>query len=638
MSQAPKRITLDEALARRIMLVQSIEASDTQGKLLSPVEREDIDRLAAQAAGQADPVSAAQAQDFLHGRAQQVLRVVENRNPALAALQERRPWTHWLGAGAFVAAVLFGAATDRIANPHRVDLLALPLLAIIAWNLAVYAALAASFFLPLRLRAQHPPEARQPPAGRAAPGAFVRWASGLRGWSARAGQLRASITALFVRQWYGASAALQAQRWRKVLHLAAAGWAFGIGLSLFTRGLVVEYRVGWESTFLDAAQVHAILCVLLTPALALFPFQPFTVQDIASLQFSQAGQGTGALAGARWVYLYATLLALLVIAPRLLLAWHAAWRERVLSRRIALNLATPYYQRLLALLNPARIQLGLLALRPQDRDALLRIMRPRGPVHELAEGAHGQARSLIRTSSGETLGLAAVALQPAPPASPQPAPQARSPASGWAGRALQQLRQARGAGADQAASPAPAPAALDDDSDLLLLMAQDERDLDAALALLRGSAKPLLVLVNPAAALAPCRSRARAVGLQAEMLALDSFADCWVQDRIVLDALGRSLPSAKKESFGRLAEAWRQRNEALFAQSMQLIAALLQQAAREAQEAGSERSYVRRLTSSAERQAHAQALKDPACACCCAGWPRAWWARASRSSTCPSTR
>ncbi|MEO5607456.1 MAG: hypothetical protein ABIR13_07740, partial [Polaromonas sp.] len=141
MSQAPKHITLDEPLARRILLMQAIEASDNQGKLLSPVERDDIDRLAAQAVGPPSPLAPdnASAQALLQGRAQQVLRVVENRNPALAALQQRRAWTRWLAGLGFVAAVVFGTVTDRIANPHRVDLLSLPLLAIVAWNLTVYA-------------------------------------------------------------------------------------------------------------------------------------------------------------------------------------------------------------------------------------------------------------------------------------------------------------------------------------------------------------------------------------------------------------------------------------------------------------------------------------------------------------------
>ena len=602
MSQAPKHITLDEPLARRIVLMQAIEASDTQGKLLSLVERDDIDRLAAQAVGPPSPLAPdnASAQALLRERAQQVLRVVENRNPVLAALQQRRAWTRWLAGIGFVAAVVFGTVTDRIANPHRVDLLSLPLLAIVAWNLTVYAILIVSHFLPSlhRLpqlpRRPHLPRwftARQPqpqpqPAGESAPGAFMRWASGLRGWQQRAGQLRASITTLFLRQWYGVSAALQAQRWRKVLHLAAAGWAFGIGLSLFTRGLVVEYRIGWESTFLNAEQVHALLHVLLIPAAALLPFAPFTVQDIASLQFSQ---NNGAVAGARWVYLYATLLALLVIAPRLALAAYAAWRERALSQRIVLNLATPYYQRLLALLNPTRIQIGLLALRPDDRDVLLRVMRPRGLALEPTDGAQGPAMLLSRTRGGETLGITAVTWGgAAPPDTAQPNPTSAS------------------ASASAHASFQPAL----DDSDVLLLTVQDEDDLAATLPWLRGAGKPGLVVVNSPAALAPCRNRARSAGLSIEMLDFDSFAPCWVQDPVLLDALGRCMPAAKKPGFDRLAEVWRQRNEALFAQSMQLIATQLLHAARETQEVGSDLSYVKWLISSADRQSHAQALKD----------------------------
>ena len=147
MSDLPTSIPLDEPLARRVLLVQAIESSDSQGKLLSPVERDDIDRLALRAASQGTSDLALDVEAFLRERTQQVLRVVENRNPALAALQNRRPWAKKLAVAAFVAAVVFGAATDRIANPHRVDLLSLPLLAIIAWNLLVYAALMAGYCL-----------------------------------------------------------------------------------------------------------------------------------------------------------------------------------------------------------------------------------------------------------------------------------------------------------------------------------------------------------------------------------------------------------------------------------------------------------------------------------------------------------
>ena len=600
MSQAPHSITLDEQGARRMMLVQAIETSDTQGKLLSPVEREEIDRLALESGKKGSPVSVITAHAFLRERARQVLHIVENRNPALASLQAPKPWTQWLSPVAFLAAIIFGAATDRIANPHRVDLLSLPLLTMIVWNVLIYCVLVTSYFVHRQPRSDVQP----------APASFMRWADGLRSWHRRSGQLRANVTAVFIRNWYGLTAALHAQRGRKILHLAAAGWALGIALSLFTRGLVVEYRVGWESTFLDASQVHAILRVLLMPVVALFPFQPFNVQDIASLRFSN---GSGAMAGARWVYIYATLLAVVVILPRLALALYAGWRERVLSRRIVLDLADPYYQRLLAMLNPTRIQLGLLAFRDNDREALLRVLRPRSRAFASAAGGDGLKQTLIQSSTGETLCIANItaASQPQPPS-----PVISAPPASWTSRLLGRLFSPRGAGAGSIVENSEQ--AFLDDSDVMLFMLRSAEDLESARPFFHASDKPALLLINPPAtdntereaAVALCRSKARALGLQAEALAFDRFARCWVQDPILLDALARCVPGPKKEAFARLADAWLKRNDALFAESMQLIATQLLDAAREVEEVHSALPYFKRLTSLADRQADAQARQN----------------------------
>ena len=600
MSELPTCITLDEPLARRALLVRAIESSDTQGRLLSLIERDDIDRLALRAASQGTSDMTVRVEAFLRERTQQLLRVVENRNPALAALQNRRPWAQKLALAALLAAVVFGAATDRIANPHRVDLLSLPLLAIIAWNLLVYSALIAGYFLQRR---HH---------GRAASSSsFMRWADSWHGWPRRASQLRAQVTAVFMRLWYGASAALQAQRWRKLLHLAAAGWAFGVGLSLFTRGLVVEYRVGWESTFLDAGQVHAILRVLLAPVMALFPFQPFSVQDIASLQFSN---GSGAQAGARWVYMYATLLAVVVIAPRLLLAFYAGWRERALSRRVLLSLADPYYQRLLVLLSPTRVQLGLLTLRGEDSEALLRVLLPRAQATQAfhsPETAPGTRQTLLRTSKGEELGLVNVPQARTPPAQTNPA------AAGWTGRTSRTFNRllARGGTAPANHTALQTTAG---DSDVLLIVVRSADDIAAALPQTPEPGQPTLLLINDlgdataqrVALVAQCRAQARAAGLQAEVLGFDSFARCWVQDTLLLNAIARCLPRHKKDGFARLAAAWAQRNRELLAQSMLLIAGQLLEAAREVQEVRSAPPFVKRLISAADRQADAQVRQD----------------------------
>jgi hypothetical protein len=597
MKAAPTGIHADEQQARLMILAQAIETSDAQGKLLSAAEREDIDRLALQSARAAAAGAPVNVEDFLRERAQQVLNMIENRNPALASLRERRPWTQWLTAAAPLAAVALGAATDRIANPHRVDLLSLPLLAILGWNLVMYCALLFSYRL------------RRPGRDRVTFASLPRWAVGLRGWQRRPGQLQANVTALFLRHWYGASAALRAQRWRKTLHLAAAGWALGVALSLFTRGLVVEYRVGWESTFLNAEQVHAILRVLLMPAMALFPFEPFSVQDIAGLQFSN---GNGALAGARWVYLYATLLAVVVILPRLLLALFAGWRERMLSGRVWLSLTDPYHQRLLHMLNPTRVQLGLIAVCDEDRNALLGTLRRRAQGLYATDGAHNTIQTLLRTSSGDELFIANMPVTGHAP----PLPGTMSAPVGWAGRTFDRLLGTRSAG------PVPAvdrsPAAGQHDSDVVLLVVRDASASEAALSLLRGVDKPGLVLVDsPASAefdreaeVVQWRARVKALGPTAEVLGFDSFARCWVQDPILLDAIARCMPDHKKEGFNRLAAAWQARNRERLALSMRAIARQLVDAASEVEKVRGMAPSVVRLIKPSDRQASAQARKD----------------------------
>ena len=253
-------MTMDEPAARRVILAYAIETADTQGKLLSEVERDQIDRQARQEAGVdgAEPSAVAPTR-FLDLRARRVLQAVESRNPAVAAMQDPWPWQRWLAAGLPVGAMVLGVLTDVIANPHRVDLVSLPLLGLVLWNLFMYLLLLAGWTL-----------SRRRPDGPASEAPRRRAESLLR-WRRGSGNVRADVTALFQLRWQVASQRLTMQRWKRVLHLSAAGWAVGVALSLLIRGLVVEYRVGWESTFLDAGQVHAILSFLRLPALLAVP-------------------------------------------------------------------------------------------------------------------------------------------------------------------------------------------------------------------------------------------------------------------------------------------------------------------------------------------------------------------------------
>ncbi|HSM21363.1 MAG TPA: DUF2868 domain-containing protein, partial [Rubrivivax sp.] len=130
-----------------------------------------------------------------------------------------------------------------------------------------------------------------------------------------------------------------------LLHLAAAALAAGLVAGLYLRGLVLDFRVGWQSTFLDAATVQAVLSTLLAPAVAV---TGIAVPDAAALEALRVGpEGAAMASAAPWIHLYAAMLGLFVVLPRLALAVWSAARSHWLSRHVALPKDDPYFQRLL---------------------------------------------------------------------------------------------------------------------------------------------------------------------------------------------------------------------------------------------------------------------------------------------------
>jgi hypothetical protein len=561
-------MSMDEAAARRVLLAQAIETADAEGKLLSQGDRDQIDRQARQLAGVgAQDGRPLLPEHFLQVRAQQVIAAVALRNPGLASLQEPPAWQRWVAVGAPVLALLLGVLTDVIANPHRVDLVSLPLLGVVAWNAAIYLLILASLFMP-RSSGKRPWLA-----------GLGRWTDGERALRRRAGNLRANATAQFQLRWYRATQALHLLRVQRVLHLAAAAWAIGIALSLLARGLVVEYRVGWESTFLSDSQVHAILSFLRLPALLLFPFQPFTLQEVAALRFSEGG---GAIGGARWVYMYIALLIAVVVVPRVILAGVAYVRERIVSRRIPVDLGDAYYQRLLSLLSSACVQLCVVTHREADRAALFKVL-----VQEPAGG-----RTLITSVHDDVLRL----VELSPGQNPLPASPANS--RGWPDRMFGKLL---GKHPDPALAGDPALAARQS-SDVVLHVARGPEDVAAAAPLLEWLGKPALMLVAEASSGLSGRG-------VADVLPLTAFARCWVQERVLLDAIGRRLPNPKAAGYARIVTAWDQRNATRLQRSMAAIAEHLIFAARQSEEVRSGALTVRHLIPS-ERQAQAQARQQ----------------------------
>jgi hypothetical protein len=165
----------------------------------------------------------------------------------------------------------------------------------------------------------------------------------------------AAAIAAFVRDWSAQAAPLYAARATRILHLGAAVLAAGVVTGLYVRGLALEYRAGWESTFLDATAVHALLAAVLAPGSALTGIPVPDVQHVAALRRDVLPAGENA---APWVHLYAATVLLVVIVPRLLLAIAARVVERRRERALGPDLDDAYFRRLLRDFTAAPLRLA----------------------------------------------------------------------------------------------------------------------------------------------------------------------------------------------------------------------------------------------------------------------------------------
>jgi hypothetical protein len=118
-------------------------------------------------------------------------------------------------------------------------------------------------------------------------------------------------------------------------------FALGLIASLYLRGLALEYRATWESTFLDPVMVQKLLSLALAPGAWL---GQMSLPDLARVTAIRA---PGSENAASWLHLMALTLLALVVVPRLLLAAVALWQERQRARDLPLSMEQAYFRRLL---------------------------------------------------------------------------------------------------------------------------------------------------------------------------------------------------------------------------------------------------------------------------------------------------
>ncbi len=323
-----------EAQAQVVLAVRAFEESDRDGRLLSPYARSAATRRALRVTGLARwPQDLADAESPRYGetvfrRARVLFDTLERRMPGLRGTIGIARLGASTAPSVIAAAMVVGLLASTIGARHRFQLLALPMLALFAWNLLAYLALAARFAWP----------------GSGA----VRWLAGLflrgalwrrlHGWSVarRAPEewKTATVKALmrFTASWHRVAGDLLEARVRRTLHLGAAALAIGAVLGLWVRGVTLDYPATWDNPWLGASAARRLVGIVLGPAAAAFG---------APVLRLPAAEGGDAVA---WVELYAAAALLYVVLPRGTLALIEGWRCRRLAN-LRIDLRDTYFRR-----------------------------------------------------------------------------------------------------------------------------------------------------------------------------------------------------------------------------------------------------------------------------------------------------
>ena len=521
-------MTEDEA--RRVLLVQAHEPALLPGaargdealqRLWSPEDRAWATRQALAAVGEKAAPEA-----FVVARAGAALQRLLPRAPQAQRWLDRRVWHPAWVVLAVVVGFISGLVVDQLGPPQRVNLLAPAVWAVVAWNVAVYAAL----MLPM-------------------PGHGLR--SWLGRWANRSGEHFALL-------WSRQAAPLTGQRVALVLHVAAAALALGLIAGLYLRGLVLDYRIGWESTFIDAPLVETALGMLLGPASAL---TGITIPDVAPLRLAPGAQASAS--AAPWIHLLATTLLWVVVLPRAVLALVARWRAGYRARHFSLPLDTPYFEGLHPLMRPGLSpRLHLLWAAPADAPPL------RLFGHDVT--ALREPLLLVQSDEGDELQLI-----------PQPAdiPTALAPVApgGW---------WRRWVGGETTTTPS-----LRESTDAVLLLARAGESLPTWLETL---GRPVVVLVDSPEAEPP-------------RLSLQARHQGWLAEGRLLQALEAALPGDPR--LPRLRNAWTLLQQQSLQAGVQVVADCLGEIAATHEPVADEGLLARRAEAQAARDTLTQRLQ-----------------------------
>ncbi len=211
----------------------------------------------------------------------------------------------------WAAAFAVGWVFAAVGQESEINLLALPLIGVLAWNVVV---IILSVIFPAKAEA----------SGKPAGGLTGVWLSRFQKENSRLAGAKAS-SADFLKLVERPVRQRLAVQLRLVLHLGAAFLALGSISAMYARGWSKEYRAVWESTLLDEHGAAAFFGGLFAPASAVTGIKT-PVEDLPVMRRGPSTPAERPGQALPWIHLYAVTLALGVVLPRFILTGWETWR------------------------------------------------------------------------------------------------------------------------------------------------------------------------------------------------------------------------------------------------------------------------------------------------------------------------
>jgi hypothetical protein len=467
-------------------------------------------------------------------------------------------WPSWLGGLVVLGAFLIGVASDALGSAGQtVNILAPPLLLLMLWNVLVYVFIGANSLL----KSRH-----------------------------------------FKLPKLDESQAIAIARGTTLMHWAAAALALGALLAMYWRGLVFDYQALWQSTFLSAESAHHMIGFVLAPAAWIGGFfGGSALPDLANFEQLRGPANPGENA-ARWIHWYAITVFLIVLLPRALLALWSFGNAQQL--KLAQTAAVKKPHKVRSLLPPQlpqktyssiqTIALSLVSHTNVGKTTLARTLLGRdiGEIRDAEHVTHTAERHVLVEAEHEG-SLERLELWDTPGFGDSELLAKRMSQTGnpigWFMSEVWDKLQNRAFWYSQRAVRH-----ILDESDAVLYLINASEDstelayLDAELKVLDLIGKPVVVLLNQVGEiqipenaeieLQRWKARVSIAKCVKDVLLLDAFTRCWVQEGRLLEAVAASL-LRRQASIDRLNAAWQKRNQLRFQASINLLAQRLCRAA-----------------------------------------------------------